>query len=503
MEQKKINMKNMKIESLDGGRLSLLSEEKIELLYEGSLKRLNEDLYKNESNLDVTEGVSLICASILTILESEEIIPLNINKLESKNEKGNRDGDIILQHIQNVLNKKNITQNQKEIVLNSLKDILLNNSINKSVNGESQLKRIYLKIVQELSIYFKIELNIDFTGKIFNIMYNWFGFNQDKDNDIVLTPFYVSKLLAKLSKINKDSYAWDFATGSGGLLVSAMNEMINDAKDNIKSPEEYHKKVAHIKSEQLLGIEVLPNVSMLAILNMIIMGDGTSKIINQDSLEYQFEKDNNGNDKEYPADVFILNPPYSKEGNGMIFVQKALSMMKKGYGSIIIQSSSGTGKATKYNKEILKNNTLVASIKMPSDIFGTKASVQTHIYVFKVGESHDNKQLVKFIDFSNDGYKRTNRKKSMNVSNLKDVDNAKERYEEVVNLVHYGEKYLKYLSKEDYYENTIDKDNGNDWNQTKPIDTKPTLEDFKKTIADYLDWEVSQMKDELKDDEGK
>lgn len=28
---------------------------------------------------------------------------------------------------------------------------------------------------------------------------------------------------------------------------------------------------------------------------------------------------------------------------------------------------------------------------------------------------------------------------------------------------------------------------------TKKIDTKPTLADFKKTVADYLAWEVSQL----------
>ena len=28
---------------------------------------------------------------------------------------------------------------------------------------------------------------------------------------------------------------------------------------------------------------------------------------------------------------------------------------------------------------------------------------------------------------------------------------------------------------------------------TAPIDTKPTLEDFKKTVSDYLAWEVSTL----------
>ena len=47
-------------------------------------------------------------------------------------------------------------------------------------------------------------------------------------------------------------------------------------------------------------------------------------------------------DEKFPATAFVLNPPYSAEGKGMIFVEKALSMMNKGYASIIIQNSAGS-----------------------------------------------------------------------------------------------------------------------------------------------------------------
>ena len=57
----------------------------------------------------------------------------------------------------------------------------------------------------------------------------------------------------------------------------------------------------------------------------------------------------------------------------------------------------------------------------------------------------------------------------------------------------FGKKKLKYREETDYYEGTIDPNNGADWNQSAPIDTKPTLQDFKKTVADYLAWEVSNL----------
>lgn len=57
----------------------------------------------------------------------------------------------------------------------------------------------------------------------------------------------------------------------------------------------------------------------------------------------------------------------------------------------------------------------------------------------------------------------------------------------------FGRNKLKYFTDNEYYEGTINIENGTDWNQTAPIDTKPTLNDFKKTVSDYLAWEVSNL----------
>lgn len=477
-----------------------LSQEEIDRIKErrereitSSLTKLNNDIYQNEKGLGENDRVYLVAASIIATLGIPgKVTPLEKSDLKSSTEKGNTDGDIIVRKIKAFLNEKKLPEEKKQLIIRTLENTLTTENINKVESGESQLKRVFVKIVDDLGIYYKIGLTTDFTGKLFNEMYSWLGFSQDKLNDVVLTPSYVATLLAKLARVNKDSFVWDFATGSAGLLVAAMNEMLIDAKKNINSPDVLALKEASIKANQLLGLELLSSVYMLAILNMILMGDGSSNILNQDSLKsfdgnYGFREEKT----KFPADAFVLNPPYSAAGNGMIFVEKALGMMEKGYAAIIIQSSAGSGKASEYNKRILKKNTLLASIKMPIDLFVGKSSVQTHIYVFRANEAHKDDDVVKFIDFSNDGYARTNRKKSS--CNLKDVDHAKERYEELVNVVRFGKEKLCYISQNDYFEGHINPNSGSDWNQTAPIDTTPSLSDFKKTIADYLAWEVSNL----------
>ncbi len=466
-------------------QLVIIKHEK-ELEIDKSLTKLNNEIYYEEHGLGEKTRMYLIFAAILATIDNKDNTSLTEENSKIFNDKNLTGGQVILDKIQEFLNDRKLPQIKKDFVINTLNRILLDENINRVENGESQLKRVFIKIIDEIGLYYKIGLTTDFTGKLFNEMYNWLESSQDKLNDVVLTPTYISTLLVKLARVNKDSYVWDFATGSAGLLIAAMNEMLENAKKDIQSsPDKLRQKEINIKAQQLLGIEILPEIYMLAILNMILMGDGSSNILNEDSIK-DFK-----NKEEFPADAFVLNPPYSASGNGMVFVQKALEMMNKGYASIIIQNSAGSGKAVHYNKEILKSNTLIASIKMPVDIFIGKANVQTYIYVFKVNEAHHKEEMVKFIDFTDDGYARTNRRKASN--NLKDTNQAKQRYEELVNIVRFGKSKLNIFTEKEYFEGNIDTTNGADWNQSAPIDTKPTLEDFKKTVSDYLSWEVSNI----------
>ena len=149
-----------------------------------------------------------------------------------------------------------------------------------------------------------------------------------------------------------------------------------------------------------------------------------------------------------------------------------------------------------YTKRILEHSTLEASIKMPSGLFGNKASVNVYIFLFKVNRPHEEDDIVTFIDFSEDGYSRQNRKKSTQEVNLKNTDHAEERYAEVLALTTGKMPKTHYYTEEN---GKVIKDcitlDGNDWLfiQHQKIDTTPTEEDFKRTVADYLSWKVSQL----------
>mgnify|MGYP003314171725 CR=1 FL=1 len=490
---KKIDELSLSEEEIEKKKLELEDD------IERKLKALNQKLH-DEQNIVVENRVQLVAGLIMAGLGvDDKVFPLQVADLKGELSENDNDGQIVMRKISSYLKEKHLPAEKIEMIQSILSVVFLHSNLEKPINGESRLKMVYAEIKHNIMPFVTGELhNIDFTGRLFNVMNEWVAVPDGDKNDVVLTPRYVTELMARLCKVNKDSYVWDFTAGSAGFLISSMHLMIEDAQKKISSPEERDAKVLQIKMEQLLGIEKLPDVYMLAVLNMILMKDGSANIIQGNSLEYKGNYEQGlHKDEPFPANVFLLNPPYSAEGKGFIFVERALGMMHRGgRAAVLIMENAGIGNGLPFTKNILEHNTLIASIKM-SDIFCGKASVQTAVYVFEVGTPHDENNVVKFIDFTNDGYSRMNRKKSSQSVNLQDTGNAKERYEEVVKLVNYGrgidDKNLNYL-KGCYVEDTITL-NGNDWtySQHRKIDTRPTAEDFQRVVKDYLAWRISDV----------
>lgn len=491
---KQINIDKL-YKELDTLNLSDEEREKIrskaEATLEERVKGIHQSLYDDKNlktALGTNEKLYLFCGLIMAGLSVEGVAPLNVSDFAGNDDDEDNDGTKILTRIKSFLKKKKCSDDKIDMIVGLLTPVFRKNVLWKPTNGESIIRNLFKQVKKDIIPCLESNLHLDFTGKILNSLNDWVSIENDAKNDVVLTPRYVTTFMARLARTDKDSFVWDRAMGSAGFLVSAMDIMIKDATDKISDAEELEEKIRHIKEQQLLGIEILGNIYILAVLNMILMGDGSSNIINGDSHDTTLGEG-------FPATVFLLNPPYSAAGKGFNFVEEALTQMTKGYACVLIQENAGSGNGLPYTERILKSNTLTASIHM-GDIFCGKSSVQTAIYVFKVARPHESDDVVTFIDFSDDGYSRQNRKKSSQEVNLRNVDHAIERYAEVEAIV-LGKK-----PKTEYYTEAnglVIRDtitlNGNDWtyNQHKKIDTTPTEDDFKRTVANYLSWKVGAL----------
>lgn len=468
---------------------------------ETKVKKMHQSIYDDDELkplLDTNEKLYLFCGLIMAGLKTDGVAPLDEsdfkgNKLEDKN-----DGTVITDQIKVFLKEKKCTDDKIEMICGLLNTVFRKKDLWMPKNGESILKKLFREVHDEIIPCFEGNLHLDFTGKILNSLSEWVDIGNDQKNDVVLTPRYVTRLMAKLARTDKDSFVWDMAMGSAGFLVSAMDIMIKDAREKVTDAKELERKIKHIKEQQLLGIEILGNIYILAVLNMILMGDGSSNILNGNSHNKEFALDSLAEnfDDGFPANVFLLNPPYSAPGKGFNFVEEALSQMTRGYAAILIQDSAGNGQGLPYTARILQKNTLEASIRMPKGLFGNKATVDVYIFVFKVNRPHEEDDIVTFIDFTNDGYSRQNRKRSSQEVNLRDTDNAIDRYLEIEAIVLGKKPKTHYYTEENglVIKDTISL-NGDDWifTQHQDVDKETSEEDFRKTVSDYLMWKVCSM----------
>lgn len=478
-------------------QLNLTDEERenakrnVESALEARIKSIHQRLY-DDDQLKIALGTNaklhLFCGLIMAGLSTQGVSPLQVEDLHGDNSSVKNDGTMILSQIQAFLEAKHADNTKIDMITKLLHEVFANKTLWEPTNGESTLRVLYKQVREEIIPCLESNLHLDFTGRILNSLNDWVSIENDSANDVVLTPHYITQFMARLTQVNRDSYVFDAAMGSGGFLVAAMEQMISDAQAHITDTDALEAKIRDIKENQLLGIEILGNIYILAVLNMILMGDGSSSIVNMDSHQYK---------GTFIPTVFLLNPPYSATGKGLVFVDEGFQRMTNGgYGAVLIQENAGAGQGQPYASNILKNNTLLASIHMPAGLFNGKASVQTAIYVFQTGRPHEKDDLVKFFDMSVDGYTRQNRKKSTQEVNLRDTDNAKYRYAEVVARVLGKRAHTEYYTKENglFVEDTITLQ-GDDWTfaQHRKIDTTPTEGDFKRTVADYLAWKVSMM----------
>lgn len=488
---------------------TLTEEEKHEILIT-SKKILNEyakrlNCLMHNHNITAPQRVLYVSGMLLAMrdvinLEGKKIqdglIPDDLKGLQTESR---RDGKIIVQQIEEFLKAKETKQDKMELMLASFREISKDKqrdeittndpAVSKFLRTNSSTNAQVFTFIYEY-VFKQIDSlagHIDIIGEMYSEFLKY-ALGDGKELGIVLTPPYITKMMAEILDISDENRVMDLATGSAGFLISSMQLMIASAEKRWgHQTTKAKERIEKIKREQLLGIELNAEMYVLATASMILRGDGAGNIQKGNSFNRPPELYEN-----FKADRVLLNPPFTFEDNGLPFIAFGLDKLQKGgLGAIIIQDSVGNGKAKASTRAILKKHTLLASIKMPVDLFIPSAGVQTSIYIFKAGTPHNYAKPVKFIDFRCDGYKRTKR-------GLIEVDNPTQRYQDIIKIYKAGS-----LAKVDSTLWDLDavciedfiNESGEDWNfdQHKKVDKKPLLKDFKQVVSDYLAWDISNV----------
>ena len=187
---------------------------------------------------------------------------------------------------------------------------------------------LYENVIEVIEKY----SGIDIMGEFYTTFLRFTKGNA-KEKGIVLTPKHVTDLFCDIaeyyldSKLNENTKVIDICCGTGAFLISALNRIKENIKDENQSEEVKQQRYEIAQKNSLIGVERDASMYALSYANMRFHGDGKSNLFNCSSLlvDSFAPVDDSGktyiNNVKVPLhealkdfgdiDVGMINPPYS------------------------------------------------------------------------------------------------------------------------------------------------------------------------------------------------
>lgn len=281
-----------------------------------------------------------------------------------------------------------------------------------AMNGKKEL---------DSSIYSLRDFLKDVANKIFPIILH--GSNEDKllisetiykyiyihkngVNSIISTPANITNFMIKLLDLKKEDFFVEFCSGFGNFTLSYLLHIINNYES--------------ANGNKVSGIENEDYIYLFYITTLRIIGLNLIQALNGDMLKLK-----NINDliPSYNSNYKVgacMNPPFGGKDNKVAaqLVLKGCEILPKGslfavilpYVFAIGNSKSNGFDAPKFHKDLLNNNTLLASFSLADGTFGVAASTVVTTLVIKTGVPHFKKKSDGKYELDKDGNKIPNEK---------------------------------------------------------------------------------------------
>lgn len=344
------------------------------------------------------------------------------------------------------------------------------------------IKMLNEKVWPFVSVYH----DFDVVGQFYGEFLKYTG-GDKKALGIVLTPRHVTELFALIANVRVDTKVLDICTGTGGFLISAMQQMMRGACTDAERN--------HIKQNCLVGVEQQPSMYALGASNMILRGDGKANLYQGNC----FDSAITSAVKAHKCSVGMINPPYSQSDESLHelqFVKHMLdSLQKGGIGIAIVPMSCAISPNIKRD-ELLAHHTLEAVMSMPDELF-YPVGVITCIMVFSAGTSHANSGKKTWFGYwKDDGFTKTKHKGRIDINEQWPTirDRWVEQYRN--REVNPGQSVSEYVTASD------------EWCAEAYMETdysKITVADFETTVKNYAIFQLlgsglSHSEEEVADD---
>ena len=247
------------------------------------------------------------------------------------------------------------------------------------------------------------------------------------------TPKHIIDFIVEVVEPSKKDKIHDPACGTGGFLVSALNYVYshntgNKPGDKIRPDEKNH----FLKN--LLGFDVSPDMTRLALVNLWLQGVGDPSIQEYDTIS------NPSRWNDY-YDIILTNPPFMTPKEGMVVHSKFKNKSKRcpdlfldyllqhlkpnGRAGIVVPDGTVSVENRLQLREDCLKNGLYAVCELHGYTFKPYATVKTHIMFF---DKSLNNQKVIFIDIENDGFKLSSQRKEHDQNDLPEASKVIKKF---------------------------------------------------------------------------
>ncbi len=195
-------------------------------------------------------------------------------------------------------------------------------------------------IVSELQPYSLLDTHVDVKGKAYEELV---GANLRGDRGEFFTPRNIMQMAVAMANPKPHEKVCDTSCGTGGFLVSAMNYVIKQLKEDVEkdygTPESeweieekltVREKIKQIAATNFFGFDINPDLVKATKMNMVMNNDGSGNIYRNDSLLPPHEWSANlkkelakalsidAKDIKNPQsieffDVIVTNPPFGSK----------------------------------------------------------------------------------------------------------------------------------------------------------------------------------------------
>lgn len=253
--------------------------------------------------------------------------------------------------------------------------------------NELNLREIMMRGVGESGERF------DIFGRAYEYLLQQFG--QNKEFAEYFTPRHIVDRMVQIIDPEIGETIYDPACGTGGFIVRAFEWVKRKINRKNISATEKERLLRALKEKHLIGVEHVPLVFKLALMNMILHKDGSSQLQNDDSLS---NKAQDIHKNKY--DVILANPPFGPTKQERLaqfeyhiklyealFLQHMMNALRPGGRAAMVLKEGLLFDSKKMLRNICRKLVeqfeVLAVISLPNGVFNPYSGAKTSIVVFR------------------------------------------------------------------------------------------------------------------------